>query len=150
MVNILQISAFVNVQLSSTCNPSSFMLQASAANSNSANTANGDHGHIVTPHQSPSLRRTTGSTGSADSSGSVKQSSSGPRTLMFFKDCPRPLGCTVLLYGADADQLQLLKRVTKVCMLCSNKLLRLTCDIEKVLEVSNLCMDCPGFCLHDC
>ena len=69
---------------------------------------------------------------------------------MFFKDCPRPLGCTVLLYGADADQLQLLKRVTKVCMLCSNKPLRLTCDIEWVLEVPNLFMDCPGFCLHDC
>ena len=102
-----------------------FELQASAANSNSANAEASDHGHIVTPHQSPSLRRTTGSTGSADSSGSVKQSSSGPRTLMYFKDCPRPLGCTVLLYGADAHQLQLLKRVTKVCMLCQSKLLLL-------------------------
>lgn len=33
---------------------------------------------------------------------------------MFFKGCPRPLGCTVLLQGADAEQLTLLKKVMKV------------------------------------
>lgn len=58
------------------------------------------------------LRRSGSSQGSG---GSLKQGGgTGPRTLMFFKGCPRPLGCTVLLHGADAEQLTLLKRVTKV------------------------------------
>ncbi|KAL3149135.1 hypothetical protein ABBQ32_001972 [Trebouxia sp. C0010 RCD-2024] len=57
------------------------------------------------------LRRSSTSAGSGGAS--FRHSGSGPRTLMFFKGCPRPLGCTVLLKGAPADQLVLLKKVTK-------------------------------------
>lgn len=58
------------------------------------------------------LRRSGSSQGSGGSS--KYGGGTGPRTLMFFKGCPRPLGCTVLLQGADAEQLTLLKKVMKV------------------------------------
>lgn len=58
------------------------------------------------------LRRSGSSQGSGGSS--KYAGGTGPRTLMFFKGCPRPLGCTVLLQGADAEQLTLLKKVMKV------------------------------------
>lgn len=58
------------------------------------------------------LRRSGSSQGSGGSS--KYRGATGPRTLMFFKGCPRPLGCTVLLQGADAEQLTLLKKVMKV------------------------------------
>ena len=58
------------------------------------------------------LRRSGSSQGSGGSS--KYGGGTGPRTLMFFKGCPRPLGCTVLLQGADVEQLTLLKKVTKV------------------------------------
>lgn len=93
-------------------------VQATGGSARSADTMSPDNGHIVSPQQqSPSLRRTTGSTGSVESGASVKHASNGPRTLMYFKGCPRPLGCSVLLHGADSEQLHLLKKVTKVCML---------------------------------
>ncbi|DBA97431.1 hypothetical protein WJX77_010396 [Trebouxia sp. C0004] len=57
------------------------------------------------------LRRSGSSQGSGGSS--KYGGGTGPRTLMFFKGCPRPLGCTVLLQGADAEQLTLLKKVMK-------------------------------------
>ena len=68
----------------------------------------------TTPSSTPLrvLRRSGSSHGSGG--GSFRHNGSGPRTLMFFKGCPRPLGCTVLLKGADAHQLILLKKVTKV------------------------------------
>ena len=68
----------------------------------------------TTPPSTPLrvLRRSGSSHGSGG--GSFRHNSSGLRTLMFFKGCPRPLGCTVLLKGADAQQLVLLKKVTKV------------------------------------
>ena len=68
----------------------------------------------TTPPSTPLrvLRRSGSSHGSGG--GSFRHNGSGPRTLMFFKGCPRPLGCTVLLKGADAHQLVLLKKVTKV------------------------------------
>ena len=68
----------------------------------------------TTPSSTPLrvLRRSGSSHGSGG--GSFRNNGSGPRTLMFFKGCPRPLGCTVLLKGADAHQLILLKKVTKV------------------------------------
>lgn len=70
----------------------------------------------TTPPSTPLrvLRRSGSSLGSGGAGGSFRHGSTGPRTLMFFKGCPRPLGCTVLLKGADASQLILLKKVTKV------------------------------------
>ena len=38
----------------------------------------------------------------------------GGKTLVYFKGCPRPLGCTVLLKGAGVQQLRPLKRVMQV------------------------------------
>ncbi|KAL6007735.1 hypothetical protein ACLOJK_033236 [Asimina triloba] len=35
------------------------------------------------------------------------------KTLMFFEDCPRPLGCTILLKGAHNDELKRVKRVVQ-------------------------------------
>jgi len=61
------------------------------------------------------LRRSGSSQGSGGSS--KYGGGTGPRTLMFFKGCPRPLGCTVLLQGADAEQLTLLKKVMKVVII---------------------------------
>ena len=61
------------------------------------------------------LRRSGSSQGSGGSS--KYAGGTGPRTLMFFKGCPRPLGCTVLLQGADAEQLTLLKKVMKVVII---------------------------------
>lgn len=57
------------------------------------------------------LRRSSSSQGYG---GSFRHNGTGPRTLMYFKGCPRPLGCTVLLKGADARQLVLLKKAVKV------------------------------------
>ena len=62
------------------------------------------------------LRRSSSSQGSG---GSFRHNGTGPRTLMYFKGCPRPLGCTVLLKGADAQQLLLLKKVMKVTTMAS-------------------------------
>ncbi|KAL8466428.1 hypothetical protein ACS0TY_035500 [Phlomoides rotata] len=33
------------------------------------------------------------------------------KTLMFFEDCPKPLGCTILLRGANGDELKKVKHV---------------------------------------
>ncbi|KAJ4953320.1 hypothetical protein NE237_030152 [Protea cynaroides] len=33
------------------------------------------------------------------------------KTLMFFEDCPKPLGCTILLKGANGDELKKVKHV---------------------------------------
>jgi hypothetical protein len=38
---------------------------------------------------------------------------------MLFQGCPQPLGCTVLLYGASADQLVRVKRVAKFAVLAA-------------------------------
>ncbi|OIW04546.1 hypothetical protein TanjilG_13928 [Lupinus angustifolius] len=35
------------------------------------------------------------------------------KTLMFFEGCPKPLGCTILLRGADADDLKKVKHVVQ-------------------------------------
>ncbi|KAM7459316.1 hypothetical protein LguiA_036310 [Lonicera macranthoides] len=35
------------------------------------------------------------------------------RTLMFFEGCPRPLGCTILLKGANEDELKKVKHVVQ-------------------------------------
>eukprot|EP01018_Ginkgo_biloba_P039388 Gb_11903 [translate_table: standard] len=35
------------------------------------------------------------------------------KTLMFFEGCPKPLGCTVLLKGANGDELKKVKRVVQ-------------------------------------
>lgn len=35
----------------------------------------------------------------------------GPNSLMLFKGCPRPLGCTILLKGSDPEELARVKRV---------------------------------------
>ncbi|XP_023548902.1 1-phosphatidylinositol-3-phosphate 5-kinase FAB1B-like isoform X2 [Cucurbita pepo subsp. pepo] len=35
------------------------------------------------------------------------------KTLMFFEGCPKPLGCTILLRGADKDELKKAKRVVQ-------------------------------------
>ncbi|KAG6593582.1 1-phosphatidylinositol-3-phosphate 5-kinase FAB1B, partial [Cucurbita argyrosperma subsp. sororia] len=35
------------------------------------------------------------------------------KTLMFFEGCPKPLGCTILLRGADEDELKKAKRVVQ-------------------------------------
>ncbi|KAK8921877.1 1-phosphatidylinositol-3-phosphate 5-kinase FAB1B [Platanthera zijinensis] len=35
------------------------------------------------------------------------------KTLMFFEECPRPLGCTILLKGANGDELKKVKRLVK-------------------------------------
>ncbi|KAE9598078.1 hypothetical protein Lal_00004213 [Lupinus albus] len=35
------------------------------------------------------------------------------KTLMFFEDCPKPLGCTILLRGADVDELKKVKHVVQ-------------------------------------
>ena len=35
----------------------------------------------------------------------------GPKYLMFFEGCPRPLGCTVLLRGASTEELNSVKKV---------------------------------------
>ncbi|CAA3013956.1 1-phosphatidylinositol-3-phosphate 5-kinase FAB1A-like [Olea europaea subsp. europaea] len=35
------------------------------------------------------------------------------RTLMFFEGCPKPLGCTILLKGASADELKKVKHVVQ-------------------------------------
>ncbi|KAK7275501.1 hypothetical protein RIF29_16620 [Crotalaria pallida] len=46
-------------------------------------------------------------------------SSAGPggkktvKTLMFFEGCPKPLGCTILLKGADVDELKKVKHVVQ-------------------------------------
>jgi hypothetical protein len=41
------------------------------------------------------------------------------RTLMVFDGCPRPLGCTVLLHGPDADELTRVKRAAKLAVLAA-------------------------------
>jgi 1-phosphatidylinositol-3-phosphate 5-kinase len=38
---------------------------------------------------------------------------------MVFEDCPQPLGCTVLLYGAPLDVLVRVKRVMKFAVLAA-------------------------------
>ncbi|XP_051114161.1 1-phosphatidylinositol-3-phosphate 5-kinase FAB1B-like isoform X2 [Andrographis paniculata] len=35
------------------------------------------------------------------------------KTLMYFEGCPKPLGCTILLRGADGDELKKVKRVVQ-------------------------------------
>ncbi|KAL6859399.1 hypothetical protein ACP4OV_017658 [Aristida adscensionis] len=35
------------------------------------------------------------------------------KTLMFFEDCPKPLGCTILLQGANGDELKKVKHVVQ-------------------------------------
>ncbi|XP_059302981.1 1-phosphatidylinositol-3-phosphate 5-kinase FAB1B-like isoform X1 [Lycium ferocissimum] len=35
------------------------------------------------------------------------------KTLMYFEDCPMPLGCTILLRGANGDELKKVKRVVQ-------------------------------------
>ncbi|KAE7998383.1 hypothetical protein FH972_002933 [Carpinus fangiana] len=35
------------------------------------------------------------------------------KTLMFFEDCPKPLGCTILLKGANGDELKKVKHVVQ-------------------------------------
>ncbi|KAL9228476.1 hypothetical protein vseg_004055 [Gypsophila vaccaria] len=35
------------------------------------------------------------------------------KTLMYFEDCPKPLGCTILLRGANGDELKKLKHVVQ-------------------------------------
>ncbi|PKU87387.1 1-phosphatidylinositol-3-phosphate 5-kinase FAB1B isoform X1 [Dendrobium catenatum] len=35
------------------------------------------------------------------------------KTLMFFEECPRPLGCTILLKGANGDELKRVKHVVQ-------------------------------------
>lgn len=47
----------------------------------------------------------------AGAAGGGSSSSSGPRTLMLFRGCPRPLGSTILLQGSDAGELRRVKRV---------------------------------------
>jgi 1-phosphatidylinositol-3-phosphate 5-kinase len=37
----------------------------------------------------------------------------GPKYLMFFEGCPRPLGCTVLLRGATTEELKSVKKVVQ-------------------------------------
>lgn len=37
----------------------------------------------------------------------------GPKYLMFFEGCPRPLGCTVLLRGASTEELKSVKKVVQ-------------------------------------
>ena len=37
----------------------------------------------------------------------------GPKYLMFFEGCPRPLGCTVLLRGASTEVLKSVKKVVQ-------------------------------------
>lgn len=44
-------------------------------------------------------------------SGAAGAAGSGPRTLMLFRGCPRPLGSTILLRGSDAGELRRVKRV---------------------------------------
>ncbi len=59
---------------------------------------------------------------------SLKLSESGKgmmaaRTLMFFKGCPKALGCTVLLKGAPREALAAVKKVMQVCSLPPSDLL---------------------------
>lgn len=44
-------------------------------------------------------------------SGAAGAAGSGPRTLMLFRGCPRPLGSTILLRSSDAGELRRVKRV---------------------------------------
>ncbi|PRW32495.1 FAB FYVE-domain PI-3,4-kinase [Chlorella sorokiniana] len=44
-------------------------------------------------------------------SGAAGAAGSGPRTIMLFRGCPRPLGSTILLRGSDAGELRRVKRV---------------------------------------
>eukprot|EP00891_Asterochloris_glomerata_P002005 jgi/Astpho2/2005/Aster-x0091 len=67
------------------------------------------------------LTRVTSSSSSVASS-VVTSGGVGCKTLVYFKGCPRPLGCTVLLKGAGVEQLRALKRVMQKhiiqCLLC--------------------------------
>ena len=42
----------------------------------------------------------------------------GSRTLMYFKGCPRLLGCTIILKGASAEELTQVKPVMQVSYSC--------------------------------
>ncbi|KAI5055795.1 hypothetical protein GOP47_0029658 [Adiantum capillus-veneris] len=44
------------------------------------------------------------------------------KTLMFFDGCPRPLGCTVLLRGANGDELKKVKRVVQFAVFAAYQL----------------------------
>jgi hypothetical protein len=63
------------------------------------------------------------------------------RTLMYFKGCPRALGCTVLLKGAPRNVLASAKKVMEVstCFLCIVQ-----------LHVANLCDDSHYSCERCC
>ncbi|KAK9819645.1 hypothetical protein WJX72_000689 [[Myrmecia] bisecta] len=56
----------------------------------------------------PSLADSTQS-GHAD--GKRGAAAPGPKTLMYFKGCPHPLGCTILLKGGSQEELTQVKRV---------------------------------------
>lgn len=60
----------------------------------------------------------TGPTASARSTSGP----SGPRTLMFFKGCPRPVGCTILLKGAPQAELTAVKRVMQFAVYSAHRL----------------------------
>ena len=48
-------------------------------------------------------------------SGAPSTKALGTRTLMSFRGCALQLGCTIVLKGASAHQLGLVKTVLKVC-----------------------------------
>ncbi|KAL6661587.1 hypothetical protein ACP70R_000971 [Stipagrostis hirtigluma subsp. patula] len=43
----------------------------------------------------------------------VEGGKKAPKTLMFFEGCPKPLGCTILLQGANDDELKKVKHVVQ-------------------------------------
>ncbi|KAE9593610.1 hypothetical protein Lal_00036326 [Lupinus albus] len=48
-----------------------------------------------------------------DLSGGGQSGKKTVKTLMFFEGCPKPLGCTILLRGADEDELKKVKHVVQ-------------------------------------
>eukprot|EP00250_Pteridium_aquilinum_P016210 c23003_g1_i1 orf=182-4825(-) len=67
-----------------------------------------------------------------------------PKTLMFFEGCPKPVGCSILLKGADAEELKKVKHAVKLAVFAAYHLALETSFLaDEGVDLPELCLKSP-------
>ncbi|KAI5081874.1 hypothetical protein GOP47_0001617 [Adiantum capillus-veneris] len=66
------------------------------------------------------------------------------KTLMFFEDCPKPFGCSILLKGGNSGELKKVKRAIKLAVFAAYHLaLETSFLVDEGVDLPELCLKSP-------
>ncbi|MCO5604997.1 hypothetical protein L7F22_059172 [Adiantum nelumboides] len=66
------------------------------------------------------------------------------KTLMFFEDCPKPFGCSILLKGGNSAELKKVKRAVKLAVFAAYHLaLETSFLVDEGVDLPELCLKSP-------